>query len=76
MQCEGWRRYGGAFSFGPVVWRQCDNDAVVVVESEQEGEVTKTPVCMNCWNEGIETGIRIIRVAHIKEDEKDVRGSD
>lgn len=59
VRCEGWRRYGGAFTFGPVRWEQCKNDAVVNLKVRQEGEVQEMPGCMECWNEAIENSGKI-----------------
>lgn len=28
MRCEGYVRKGGVFTFGPVKWVQCENEAV------------------------------------------------
>jgi len=52
MQCEGWRRYGGVFSFGSPRWEQCKNDAIVILEVEQE-KIEKLPSCLDCWKEAI-----------------------
>lgn len=58
-RCEGWRRHGGAFTFGPVRWEQCRNDAVVLLTVEQGGEVLKdSPACAVCWEEGRSRGIK------------------
>ena len=61
-QCEGWRRRGGAFSFGPPQWIQCENLGVVALSVEQDGETATLPACMGCWREseakGIVTGCR------------------
>lgn len=59
MRCEGWRRYGGAFTLGPVKWVRCEEDAIVVLEVQQ-GEVQKIPSCVKCWNEAKENGIKIL----------------
>jgi len=59
MRCEGWRRYGGVFTFGPVQWKQCENDAVVTLTVHQEGQTKSFPVCMKCWREAISAGIKI-----------------
>lgn len=58
-RCDGWRRYGGAFTLGPVKWEQCKNDATVLLTIEQDGEVLKdSPACAECWKEGREKGIK------------------
>ena len=69
MRCEGWRRYGGAFSLGPVVWRQCQNEAVVMLDIEQDGERQQLPGCAVCWQEAIDTGIKILGVRPIESHE-------
>jgi len=61
MQCEGWRRKGGAFTFGPVEWEQCKNEATVMLEVKQE-TIKKLPGCETCWKECIEKGLKIISV--------------
>lgn len=63
-QCEGHRRCGGAFSFGPVVWTQCENDAIVMLTVEQNEKRPETmPACMVCWLEAVSTdGIKIVKV--------------
>ena len=59
IRCEGWRRTGGAFSFGPVKWSQCENNAIVMLEVRQK-EVKEFPACIECWNEAIGRGIEIM----------------
>lgn len=67
MRCEGWTRHGGIFSFGPVTWTQCENEAVVMLTVIQDGKEEKQPACIECWNKGIETGIEIINVVPLVE---------
>lgn len=62
MQCEGFRRYGGAFTLGPVTWQQCKEEATVELEVKQDGEVKKFPACVRCWRECIDNKIEIISV--------------
>ena len=52
-QCEGWRRKGGAFLFGPAVWSQCENKATVMLEVVQDGKSIESPACFTCWSEVI-----------------------
>jgi len=59
MRCEGWRRNGGAFTFGPVKWEQCKNDAIVLLTVEQDGTVEELPACSACWQECLDNGIQI-----------------
>jgi len=59
IQCEGWRRYGGAFTLGPVKWEQCKADAIVMLTVEQE-KIEDLPTCLECWNEGKTSGLKII----------------
>ncbi len=70
IRCDGWRRRGGAFTFGPVKWEQCENDAVVILKIRQQGEVKESPCCMECWNESIENAdkIEIIEAKPIREE--------
>lgn len=67
MQCEGWRRYGGAFSIGSPVWKQCENDAVVTLTVVQE-EKQEMPACLKCWNEAKESGIVILNAEPIAKN--------
>lgn len=61
IQCDAWRRVGGAFTFGPTKWVQCPNDAVVLLTIEQDGEITEdSPACNACWQEGIKAKIKQI----------------
>ncbi len=69
MQCEGRRRYGGAFSFGPPVWKQCENEAIVMLTVKQE-KVDTLPACLKCWNEAVEKGIHIMDVKPLPEKAK------
>lgn len=66
-RCEGYRRYGGAFTLGPVRWEQCKNDGLVMLEVKQE-QVEKMPACMECWNEAKEKGIKILSADPIKPE--------
>jgi hypothetical protein len=65
MRCEGWRRNGGVFTFGPVKWSQCKNDATVMIDLEQDGEQQTLPGCLECWQEAIDKGIKILSVRPI-----------
>jgi hypothetical protein len=65
QRCEGWIRKGGAFTFGPVVWEQCDNVGVVMIRFTENNEEKTLPACMKCWQKCIETGINIIEVVPI-----------
>lgn len=58
MRCEGWRRTGGAFSLGPPTWSQCDNNATVMLDIEQEDR-QQMPACNMCWSEAKEVGLKI-----------------
>ena len=63
MRCDGFRRYGGAFSLGPVVWQQCNNKATVMITCRQDGEKASFPACEKCWEEAREnTGVEITDV--------------
>jgi len=66
VQCEGWRRRGGAFTMGGrPKWTQCKNDAIVMVEAVQDGKTEMMPACMTCWEESVERGIQINKVTPI-----------
>ena len=70
MQCQGWRRYGGVFTFGPVRWEQCKNEAVVNLTVKQK-KIEILPACLTCWDECISTGIKIIKAEPIMESENE-----
>lgn len=53
MRCEGWRRYGGAFTLGPVHWEQCKEEATVILNLKQKGKVQELPSCSTCWAEAM-----------------------
>lgn len=61
MRCEGWRRTGGAFTFGPVKWEQCAKEAIVMLKVRQEKE-EELHSCLDCWNECKENNIEILGV--------------
>lgn len=69
-QCEGWTRYGGIFTFGPVEWKQCPNDGVVMIHfKDKKGELTK-PACMECWQKLIDSpDYEILEATPIPEEE-------
>lgn len=58
-QCEGMRRYGGAFTLGPVRWVPCENPATVTLRVVQDGKAETLPACQTCWEEAIDNGIKI-----------------
>jgi hypothetical protein len=66
MQCEGFRRHGGAFSFGPVTWVQCTNEATAVIEVKQDGKTNKFPACDVCQQECGERGIKVVSVTPVE----------
>uniref|UniRef100_A0A6M3LPH5 Uncharacterized protein n=1 Tax=viral metagenome TaxID=1070528 RepID=A0A6M3LPH5_9ZZZZ len=68
-RCEGWTRRGGAFTFGPVTWHQCKNDATVIIKFKQKKEdVTTLPSCLVCWQKCMDAEhIKILSVEPIKE---------
>jgi len=71
-RCEGYRRYGGAFTLGPVRWEQCHNTATVLLTIEQNGEILKdSPACAECWEEGRKAGIKQIEAKPILANVKD-----
>ena len=56
VRCEGYRRFGGAFSLGPVTWQQCSERAIAVLTIEQDGKVQDVPACSKCWTEAMYYG--------------------
>ena len=62
-QCDGWRRYGGAFSLGPIIWKQCPNEAIVELEIVQDNKKSKMAACNSCWEEALDTPSIIIESA-------------
>jgi hypothetical protein len=63
-RCEGYIRKGGVFTFGPIEWIQCNNDAVVEIKFKQKDEPVNTlPACHGCWQKCIDSkNIEIISV--------------
>ena len=55
VRCEGWRRIGGAMSFGPPEWTQCENNAVVMLDVVQDKKREKLPACQTCLQEALAT---------------------
>ena len=53
MKCEGYRRYGGAFTLGPVRWEQCKSKATVKLTFLEDGKYKTLPACNECWKECI-----------------------
>lgn len=49
--CEGYRRYGGAFTLGPVRWEPCTEPAVVKLRLTQDGKAKVCYACKVCWDE-------------------------
>jgi len=70
MKCQGWRRYGGAFSLGPVRWEQCDRKPVAMLKVRQDGKDKWLAACPECWTECIENEITILEATPIKSEEK------
>jgi len=60
IRCEGYRRYGGAFTLGPVKWEQCKENATVMITIEQDGKVSDFPACNTCGEEGRQKGLKQI----------------
>ena len=66
MRCEGWRRYGGAFTFGPVEWKQCAKDGIVLIRFMDGKEERTLPACFECWQECIDNKVKILEVSPIQ----------
>ena len=65
-QCEGWRRYGGAFTLGPVLWKRCKRPGEVILTFKDESGKTKSlPACKVCWDECISNKVTILEVLPI-----------
>lgn len=61
-RCEGWRRYGGAFSLGPVSWEQCKDNATVTAVFTNLGDKKgkRMPACDHCLREAqTTTGMKV-----------------
>ena len=55
IRCEGWTKIGAFQMGGYAGWRQCENDAVVVLKVKQDGgKITDQPSCNGCWKKGKE----------------------
>jgi len=68
-RCEGWRRHGGIFTFGPVTWTQCPESATVMLTVKQDGKKQKLPSCQKCWLEACSTkGIAVLDAKPIAVD--------
>jgi hypothetical protein len=63
MKCEGYRRRGGTFTLGPVVWEQCKGNAIVMLQTV--GNDKPLPACNICWQECVDSKIEIISVKPI-----------
>jgi len=61
IRCEGYRKYGSFMTLGPREWKQCKNEAVVVLKVRQE-EISEFPACMECWREAVERKMEILEV--------------
>ena len=59
-QCQGWRRYGGAFTMGRPIWEQCKEPATVVLTVRQDDRRQEMPACATCWQEAIDRGIEVL----------------
>lgn len=76
IRCEGYRRYGGAFTLGLIKWVRCEEVAVVniTIEQDEDGRTYKKtyPACMKCWNEAIESeSITVLNATPIVKEEND-----
>lgn len=53
--CCGQRRYGGAFTLGPVRWEKCPETPTVELQIGDDW----LPSCRHCWQECIENNVDI-----------------
>lgn len=67
-KCDGWRRYGGAFSMGPPEWKQCTNEATVELTIVQDDKKSEMAACNLCWEEARNTPSIIIESARPNEN--------
>jgi len=69
-KCSGSRRYGGAFSFGPVTWVDCPEKPTVMIRIKHpNGKFENCPACNTCWKEAIENKMKIVKVEPIAQEE-------
>lgn len=77
IRCEGWRRYGGAFSFGPVTWRQCENEAVVLLTVMQDGKrQDAVPACETCLQECLDRHMTVLGIETIERVQAELQESE
>lgn len=67
MICEGFRRYGGAFTLGTPYWEQCKEEATVLITFSNNAGTHVLPGCAKCWAECIENKLNIVSVIPIEE---------
>ena len=65
-RCEGYRRYGGVFTLGPVKWEQCKENAIVTLKVKQDNKIETSLACQTCWNECLDNKIEIIEAKPIR----------
>lgn len=65
-QCEGYRRYGGAFSLGPAKWLRCEGKPIVMLTIEGKDESLAS--CLKCWNECKANDLPITNAELLNED--------
>ncbi|KKK76129.1 hypothetical protein LCGC14_2866780 [marine sediment metagenome] len=50
IRCEGQTKIGAFQMGGYAGWRQCENDAVIILKVRQDkGKITDQPSCDVCW---------------------------
>lgn len=69
-QCQGWRRRGGAFTLGPVEWKQCTEQPTVILKVKQSGKTKRMAACPTCWQECIENKIDIADASPIRNGDR------
>jgi hypothetical protein len=73
-KCEGIRRFGGAFTLGPVRWVRCEEEPIVVLSVLQDKATSPTDflACKTCWEEALKTsGIKVLPARPIQGEHKD-----
>lgn len=72
-KCEGYRRYGGAFTMGPVQWVPCTETATVIIRVRQKNkDIDELPACLTCWGEAMENdGMEVLSARPISSSNED-----
>ena len=66
-RCEGWVRHGGIFTLGPVTWKQCENEGIVMLTVKQDGKTEELPACKEYWKKVLSEGIEVLKAVPIED---------